>query len=113
MGFNWKKVLKSPTDYCFALKSPLVQVAKSKHIAYFCCENEDVFNRWWSIIRAHKYGSILRENYSFITSDQETRIQTTFKGHNARLNSSHTERSRDSISTLTRGAPRIPKTPNG
>jgi len=112
MGFNWKKVLKSPTDFCFALKSPLVQVAKSKHIAYFCCENEDVFNRWWSIIRAYKYGSILRENYTFITSSQDTRIQTTFKGHHARLNSSHTERSRDSISTLTRGAPRIPSTPN-
>ena len=86
-GYGWQKHLKSPTNFGFALKSPVIQT-KNKNIAYFCCDSEVLFNRWIVNIRVAKYGSSLRYNYNYVTKDRplETYIKLIKHSHDKRLN---------------------------
>lgn len=85
-GFGWQKNLKAPNNFGFALKSPVIQT-KNKNIAYFCCDNESLFNRWIVNIRVAKYGSNLRFNYNYVTKDRplETYIKLIKLSHDKRI----------------------------
>ncbi|CAF0861346.1 unnamed protein product, partial [Didymodactylos carnosus] len=65
-GIGWKKKFKSPSDYCFALKHPLIQKKSSKYIKYMCVETKKEFDRWIASIRIAKYARQLLLNYFLI-----------------------------------------------
>ncbi|CAF1006284.1 unnamed protein product [Adineta steineri] len=65
-GLEWKKKFKSPSDFCFALKHPLIQKKSSKYIKYMCVDTKDEFDRWIINIRLAKFGQQLKINYSFM-----------------------------------------------
>ena len=84
-GYGWSKKLKSPTDFGFALKNPIIQT-KNKNISYFCCETEELFNRWVAVVRTVKYGSILRHNFKYVSNENgKDRIYQIKEGHDRRL----------------------------
>ncbi|CAF1116050.1 unnamed protein product [Didymodactylos carnosus] len=62
-GVGWKKKFKSPSDYCFALKHPLIQKKSSKYIKYMCVETKKEFDRWIASIRIAKFARQLQLNY--------------------------------------------------
>ncbi|CAF0763768.1 unnamed protein product [Rotaria sordida] len=62
-GLGWKKKFKSPSDYCFALKHPLIQKKSSKYIKYMCVDTKNEFDRWITSIRIAKFGQQLKINY--------------------------------------------------
>ncbi|CAM4746578.1 unnamed protein product [Rotaria magnacalcarata] len=62
-GLGWKKKFKSPSDFCFALKHPLIQKKSSKYIKYMCVDTKNEFDRWISSIRMAKFGQQLKMNY--------------------------------------------------
>ncbi|CAF1213571.1 unnamed protein product [Rotaria sp. Silwood1] len=62
-GLGWKKKFKSPSDYCFALKHPLIQKKSSKYIKYMCVDTKNEFDRWITSIRIAKFGQQLKVNY--------------------------------------------------
>ncbi|UJR16158.1 hypothetical protein I4U23_003068 [Adineta vaga] len=65
-GLEWKKKFKSPSDFCFALKHPLIQKKSSKYIKYMCVDTKNEFDRWIMNIRIAKFGQQLKVNYSFM-----------------------------------------------
>ncbi|CAF3850274.1 unnamed protein product [Adineta steineri] len=62
-GLGWKKKFKSPSDYCFALKHPLIQKKSSKYIKYMCVDTKNEFDRWITSIRIAKFGQQLKINH--------------------------------------------------
>ncbi|CAF4063189.1 unnamed protein product [Rotaria sp. Silwood2] len=62
-GLDWKKKFKSPSDFCFALKHPLIQKKSSKYIKYMCVDTKNEFDRWITNIRIAKFGQQLKINY--------------------------------------------------
>ena len=52
-GFNWRKKMRSPSDFCFALKEPKLQ-KKSKDIKYFCVDDEYQLKKWLMNLRIAK-----------------------------------------------------------
>lgn len=94
-GYGWSKKLKAPTDFGFALKNPIIQT-KNKNISYFCCETEELFNRWVAVVRTVKYGSILRHNFKYVSNESgKDRIFQIKEGHDRRL---HPEKFKNKIS---------------
>ncbi|CAF1090399.1 unnamed protein product [Rotaria sordida] len=65
-GLDWKKKFKSPSDFCFALKHPLIQKKSSKYIKYMCVDTKNEFDRWIINIRIAKFGQQLKLNYSLM-----------------------------------------------
>lgn len=63
-GVGWKKKYKAPTDYCFAIKHPVMQEPKSsKYIKFLCAEDSASLERWMVGMRIAKHGRQLMENY--------------------------------------------------
>lgn len=83
-GINFKKMLKSPTPYCFALRvsyvlldgitcvskpfppfqpNPKAIVPSIKDIKVLCCDDEPTALSWTAGIRLAKYGLQLRDNF--------------------------------------------------
>ncbi|UJR30321.1 hypothetical protein I4U23_017858 [Adineta vaga] len=62
-GLGWKKKFKSPSDYCFALKHPLIQKKSSKYIKYMCVDTKNEFDQWTTSIRIAKFGQQLKINH--------------------------------------------------
>ncbi|CAF3675250.1 unnamed protein product [Rotaria socialis] len=62
-GLDWQKKFKSPSDFCFALKHPLIQKKSSKYIKYMCVDTKIEFDRWIMNIRKAKFGQQLKTNY--------------------------------------------------
>ncbi|CAF4683661.1 unnamed protein product [Rotaria sp. Silwood1] len=65
-GLDWKKKFKSPSDFCFALKHPLIQKKSSKYIKYMCVDTKNEFDRWIINIRIAKFGQQLKINYLLV-----------------------------------------------
>ncbi|CAF1554718.1 unnamed protein product, partial [Adineta ricciae] len=65
-GLGWKKKFKSPSDYCFALKHPLIQKKSSKYIKYMCVDTKNEFDQWTTSIRIAKFGQQLKINHFLI-----------------------------------------------
>lgn len=63
-GINFKKTLKAPTDFCFALRPiPKAVVPLPKDIKVICCDDEQTALSWTAGIRLAKYGLQLRDNF--------------------------------------------------
>lgn len=63
-GINFKKTLKAPTQYCFALRPlPRQFVPGPKDIKVLCADDESVALSWTAGIRLAKYGLQLRDNF--------------------------------------------------
>ncbi|CAM4783735.1 unnamed protein product [Rotaria magnacalcarata] len=62
-GLDWQMKFKSPSDFCFALKHPLIQKKSSKYIKYMCVDTKIEFDRWIMNIRIAKFGQQLKTNY--------------------------------------------------
>jgi hypothetical protein len=76
LGINFKKVLHSPSQYCFCLKptkGPL-NPATAKDVKVFCAETAQSLTTWMAGIRMAKYGVHLHNNYkkAFSTSTEGT-----------------------------------------
>ena len=72
LGVGWKKKYKSPTDSCFALKSPQIQVKSPKNIRYLCAESDVVLYQWTTAIRIIKNRQMLLENYNNLLVKMQT-----------------------------------------
>ncbi|CAH0754233.1 unnamed protein product [Bemisia tabaci] len=71
-GVGWKKKLKAPTEFGFAIKHPCLQQPKSsKHIKYLCAEDSITMHRWVIAIRIVKYGRQLYDNYRSVLDGDE------------------------------------------
>ena len=69
-GVGWRKKYKAPTDFCFAVKHPRLQQAKStKYIKFLCAEDNSALERWMVGIRLAKYGRQLMENYRTLVDE--------------------------------------------
>lgn len=69
-GVGWKKKYKAPTDFCFAIKHPRLQQAKSnKYIKFLCAEDNAALERWMVGIRVAKYGAKIMENYRTLVDE--------------------------------------------
>ncbi|XP_051162589.1 abnormal cell migration protein 10 isoform X2 [Leptopilina boulardi] len=69
-GVGWRKKYKAPTDFCFAVKHPRLQQAKStKYIKFLCAEDNASLERWMVGIRLAKYGRQLMENYRTLVDE--------------------------------------------
>ncbi|KAJ8683746.1 hypothetical protein QAD02_019538 [Eretmocerus hayati] len=67
---GWKKKYKAPTDYCFGIKHPRLQQAKStKYIKFLCAEDAASLERWMCGIRVAKYGPKIMENYRTLVDE--------------------------------------------
>lgn len=54
-GLGWKKKYKAPTDFCFAIKHPVMQDPKStKYIKFLCAEDSAALERWMVGMRIAK-----------------------------------------------------------
>lgn len=83
-GINFKKMLKAPTQYCFALRvsfyfckkcmilmeqycimqpNPKGILPSIKDIKVLCCDDEPTALSWTAGVRLAKYGLQLRDNY--------------------------------------------------
>lgn len=63
-GVGWKKKYKAPTDFCFAIKHPVMQEPKSsKYIKFLCAEDAISLEKWMVGMRVAKHGRQLMENY--------------------------------------------------
>jgi amyloid beta A4 precursor protein-binding family B protein 1-interacting protein len=63
-GMNFKKMLKAPTDFCFAFRPKPDQVVPgAKDIKVLCAESEEDFLSWFGGCRLAKYGHTLYDNY--------------------------------------------------
>ncbi|XP_061661208.1 amyloid beta A4 precursor protein-binding family B member 1-interacting protein isoform X2 [Syngnathoides biaculeatus] len=61
-GKDFRAKHKAPTDFCFVLKHPQIQM-DSQYIKYLCCDDAWTMNLWVTGIRIAKYGATLYENY--------------------------------------------------
>ncbi len=68
-GAGWKKKYKAPTDYCFAIKHPKIQVKTPKYIRYLCVDTEMEMHQWVTGMRVAKNGKQLFTNYRAIEED--------------------------------------------
>ncbi|XP_031789307.1 amyloid beta A4 precursor protein-binding family B member 1-interacting protein isoform X4 [Nasonia vitripennis] len=69
-GVGWRKKYKAPTDFCFAVKHPRLQQAKStKYIKFLCAEDNAALERWMVGIRVAKYGPKIMENYRTLVDE--------------------------------------------
>jgi hypothetical protein len=69
-GVGWRKKYKAPTDFCFAIKHPRLQQAKStKYIKFLCAEDNVALERWMVGIRVAKYGAKLVENHRTLVDE--------------------------------------------
>ncbi|XP_037075407.1 LOW QUALITY PROTEIN: amyloid beta A4 precursor protein-binding family B member 1-interacting protein-like [Pollicipes pollicipes] len=69
-GIGWKKKkYKAPSDYCFAVKHPQIQVKAPKHIRYLCADDARTLHQWMMGIRVAKHGRQLQENYRQLMDD--------------------------------------------
>ncbi len=68
-GSHWQKKYKSPTDFCFAIKHPQIQVKTAKHIRYLCADTEKELHQWVTGIRVAKNGKQLYGNYRGIEDE--------------------------------------------
>ena len=69
-GIGWKKKYKAPSDFCFAVKHPRLQQAKStKYIKFLCAEDNAALERWMVGIRVAKYGAKMMENYRTLVDE--------------------------------------------
>lgn len=69
-GVGWRKKYKAPTDFCFAVKHPRLQQAKStKYIKFLCAEDTQSLERWMAGIRVAKHGAKLIDNYRTLTDE--------------------------------------------
>lgn len=69
-GCGWRKKYKAPTDFCFAIKHPRLQQAKStKYIKFLCAEDFQSLERWTAGIRMAKYGSKIMDNYRILMDE--------------------------------------------
>ncbi|CAD5117467.1 unnamed protein product [Dimorphilus gyrociliatus] len=63
-AIDWKKRLKSPTEFGFALKPSHVHSKNlSKYVRYLCAESKKVAMHWLMAIRLAKVGHQLHENF--------------------------------------------------
>ena len=75
-GVDWRLQHKAPTQFCFGVKHPQVQVKHCKQTKYFCVDTEMELHRWVTAIRMIKHGSQLCDNYrdileTMITGEEE------------------------------------------
>ena len=80
-GVDWRSEHRAPTQYCWAIKHPQVQVKNCKQTKYFCVETEMELHRWVTAIRLIKHGSQLCDNYrdileTMLTSEVEDKALT-------------------------------------
>ncbi|XP_076349372.1 uncharacterized protein LOC143246476 isoform X3 [Tachypleus tridentatus] len=68
-GFGWRKKYKAPTDFCFAIKHPEIQVKCCRSIKFLCAEDLRTLKLWTTGIRIAKYGHQLKENYDNVLRD--------------------------------------------
>ncbi|XP_013876915.1 amyloid beta A4 precursor protein-binding family B member 1-interacting protein [Austrofundulus limnaeus] len=62
MTSDYKQKYRAPTNFCFILKHPHIQM-ESPYIKFLCCEEEHTLLLWVISIRIAKYGTILYKNY--------------------------------------------------
>ena len=53
-GIGWKKKYKAPSDFCFAIKHPQIQVKAPKHTRYLCADDGRTLQQWMTAIRVAK-----------------------------------------------------------
>ena len=53
-GIGWKKKYKAPSDFCFAIKHPQIQVKAPKHTRYLCADDARTLHQWMMAIRVAK-----------------------------------------------------------
>jgi len=70
-GVNWEQEYKSPTQFCFAIKHPQIQVRNCRNTKYFCVESEMELHRWVTGIRMIKNGAQICDNYRDVLEDME------------------------------------------
>ncbi|XP_043240554.1 amyloid beta A4 precursor protein-binding family B member 1-interacting protein-like isoform X4 [Amphibalanus amphitrite] len=68
-GVGWKKKYKAPSDFCFAIKHPQIQVKAPKHTRYLCADDARTLHQWMMAIRVAKHGRQLQENYRQLMDD--------------------------------------------
>ena len=68
-GVDWRAEHKAPSQFCFAVKHPQIQVRSCKSTKYFCVETEMELHRWVTAIRMVKHGAQLCDNYRDILED--------------------------------------------
>merc|ERR1719468_594848 len=68
-GVDWRAEHKAPSQFCFAVKHPQIQVRSCKSTKYFCVEAEMELHRWVTAIRILKHGAQLCDNYRDILED--------------------------------------------
>ncbi|XP_022237619.1 ras-associated and pleckstrin homology domains-containing protein 1-like isoform X2 [Limulus polyphemus] len=68
-GFGWRKKYKAPTDFCFAIKHPEIQVKCCRSIKFLCAEDLRTLKLWMTGIRIAKYGHQMKENYDNVLRD--------------------------------------------
>lgn len=62
-GFDWKKYYKSPTEFGFALKMPMVQKEVPKFVRFFCVEDRKILMDWVTAFRLVKHGCQLHDSF--------------------------------------------------
>lgn len=67
-GIGWKKKHKAPTDFCFALKCPKVNIP-GKGMKMLCADDSDVLEKWIMCCRIAKYGKTLVENFKNLVEE--------------------------------------------
>jgi len=70
-GVNWKTEHKAPSQFCFGVKHPHIQVRNCKNTKYFCVETEMELHRWVTGIRMVKNGAQICDNYRDILEDMD------------------------------------------
>lgn len=70
-GIGWKKKLKAPSEFGFAVKPLKVQVESEKEIKYFCADNEALREIWTSAIR-----ELVRVRHQFPTEEVLNPVKT-------------------------------------
>ncbi|XP_059469181.1 amyloid beta A4 precursor protein-binding family B member 1-interacting protein isoform X2 [Neocloeon triangulifer] len=73
-GLGWRKRLKAPTDYCFALKHPRLQKGL-KYVHLLCAESQESLDRWMMAIRLAKHGRVLMDNFAASQADPEPNFE--------------------------------------
>lgn len=68
-GVDWRAEHKAPSQFCFAVKHPQIQVRSCKSTKYFCVDTEMELHRWVTAIRMVKHGAQLCDNYRDILED--------------------------------------------
>ncbi|XP_031419160.1 amyloid beta A4 precursor protein-binding family B member 1-interacting protein-like isoform X2 [Clupea harengus] len=70
---EYKHKYRAPTDFCFVLKHPQIQM-ESEYVRILCCDDERSLSLWVTSIRIAKYGPQLYRNYQ--TALQRASVST-------------------------------------